>query len=30
VIPLAWSHAMYLLFVKEVLDRGIEEKIWGV
>jgi hypothetical protein len=28
VIPLGWSHAMYLLFVRDVLDRGIESQIW--
>lgn len=29
VIPLAWSHAMFLLFVREVLDRHLEKEIWG-
>jgi GH15 family glucan-1,4-alpha-glucosidase len=29
VIPLAWSHAVYLLFVRETLDRGLEKEIWG-
>ncbi len=29
VIPLAWSHAMFLLFIKEVLDRQAETEIWG-
>jgi glucoamylase len=28
VIPLGWSHAMYLLFVKDVLDRGAQHEIW--
>ncbi|MGZ3688861.1 MAG: glycoside hydrolase family 15 protein [Bdellovibrionota bacterium] len=28
VIPLGWSHAMYLLFVREVLDRKLESQIW--
>ena len=28
VIPLAWSHAMFLLFVREVLDRHAEAEIW--
>jgi glucoamylase len=28
VIPLGWSHAMYLLFVREVLDRGMQKEIW--
>ncbi len=28
VIPLGWSHAMYLLFVEEVLQRGAEKEIW--
>lgn len=30
VIPLGWSHAMFLLFVKEVLDRKAESAIWKV
>jgi hypothetical protein len=29
VIPLGWSHAMYLLFVREALDRGAERSLWG-
>jgi len=28
VIPLAWSHAMYLIFVRDVLDRKAEGQIW--
>ena len=28
VIPLGWSHAMYLLFVRDALDRGVMSKIW--
>jgi hypothetical protein len=28
VIPLGWSHAMLLLFVREVLDRKVESYIW--
>ena len=28
VIPLGWSHAMYLLFVKEVLERKVENLIF--
>lgn len=28
VIPLAWSHAMFLLFVKEVIDRKVEDQFW--
>ncbi len=28
VIPLAWSHAMFLLFVRDVLDRKAESEIW--
>lgn len=28
VIPLGWSHAMLLLFVREVLDRRLEREIW--
>lgn len=28
VIPLAWSHAMFLLFVRDVLDRHAEAEIW--
>jgi Glycosyl hydrolases family 15 len=28
VMPLGWSHAMYLLFVRDVLDRGLEGQIW--
>jgi GH15 family glucan-1,4-alpha-glucosidase len=28
VIPLAWSHAMFLMFVREVLDRRVENQIW--
>jgi len=29
VIPLGWSHAMYLIFVHDVLKRGLESKIWS-
>lgn len=29
VIPLGWSHAMFLIFVKDVLDRRLEAQIWG-
>jgi glucoamylase len=29
VIPLAWSHAMFLLFVREALDRKAEAAIWA-
>lgn len=29
VIPLGWSHAMFLLFVKEVLDAKVEQQIWS-
>jgi GH15 family glucan-1,4-alpha-glucosidase len=29
VIPLGWSHAMFLLFVRDVLDRGAADQIWG-
>jgi len=29
VIPLGWSHAMFLLFVRQVLDRELEGVIWG-
>lgn len=29
VIPLGWSHAMFLGFVREVLDRGLQSEIWG-
>ena len=29
VIPLGWSHAMFLLFVREVIDRKAEAEIWG-
>jgi hypothetical protein len=28
VIPLGWSHAMFLLFVKQALDARAEGKIW--
>lgn len=28
VIPLGWSHAMFLLFVRQVLDMHAESKIW--
>jgi hypothetical protein len=28
VIPLGWSHAMFLLFVRDVLDKKIESQIW--
>jgi hypothetical protein len=28
VIPLGWSHAMFLLFVREVLDSGRQGDIW--
>jgi hypothetical protein len=28
VIPLGWSHAMLLIFVREVLDRKLEHEIW--
>jgi len=28
VIPLAWSHAMFLLFVRDVVERGAESLIW--
>lgn len=28
VIPLGWSHAMFLLFVKEVVDRNVQGEIW--
>jgi hypothetical protein len=28
VIPLGWSHAMFLLFVEEVLRRKCESRIW--
>jgi GH15 family glucan-1,4-alpha-glucosidase len=28
VIPLAWSHAMFLVFVREALDRKAEAQIW--
>jgi hypothetical protein len=28
VIPLGWSHAMFLLFVRQVLDAGAEARIW--
>jgi hypothetical protein len=28
VIPLGWSHAMFLLFVKQALDLNAEGKIW--
>ena len=28
VIPLGWSHAMFLSFVREVLDRGLEAELW--
>jgi GH15 family glucan-1,4-alpha-glucosidase len=28
VIPLGWSHAMFLLFVRQVLDSGVEGQIW--
>lgn len=28
VIPLGWSHAMFLLFVRDVIDRKLEGKIW--
>lgn len=28
VIPLGWSHAMFLLFVRDVLDRKLEKQIW--
>lgn len=29
VIPLGWSHAMLLLFVRDVLDRKLEDQIWS-
>lgn len=29
VIPLGWSHAMFILFVNEVLRRKQEKQIWG-
>ncbi|MEW6055111.1 MAG: glycoside hydrolase family 15 protein [Bdellovibrionota bacterium] len=29
VIPLGWSHAMYLLFVRDVIRRGVGKEIWG-
>jgi GH15 family glucan-1,4-alpha-glucosidase len=29
VIPLGWSHGMYLLFVHEVLERKLESQIWS-
>jgi hypothetical protein len=29
VIPLGWSHAMFLLFVHEVIRRKLESQIWG-
>lgn len=29
VIPLGWSHAMFLLFVKDVLDRKLEDQVWS-
>lgn len=29
VIPLGWSHGMFLLFVKDVLDRRLEDQIWS-
>jgi GH15 family glucan-1,4-alpha-glucosidase len=28
VIPLGWSHAMFLLFVRQVIDMKAENKIW--
>jgi GH15 family glucan-1,4-alpha-glucosidase len=28
VIPLAWSHAMFLLFVREALFRRTQNRIW--
>ncbi len=28
VIPLGWSHAMFLLFVREVLARKLQNQIW--
>jgi GH15 family glucan-1,4-alpha-glucosidase len=30
VIPLGWSHAMFLIFVRDVIDRKLESKIWEV
>jgi GH15 family glucan-1,4-alpha-glucosidase len=29
VIPLGWSHAMFLLFVREVIDQKLDSKIWN-
>jgi GH15 family glucan-1,4-alpha-glucosidase len=29
VIPLGWSHAMMLLFAREVVRRGKQKEIWG-
>ncbi len=28
VIPLGWSHAMFLLFVRDVLDRRLDHHFW--
>jgi GH15 family glucan-1,4-alpha-glucosidase len=30
VIPLGWSHAMFLLFVREVMDRKVASQIWEI
>lgn len=30
VIPLAWSHAMFLWFVRDTLDRKLEKDIWEI
>jgi hypothetical protein len=29
VIPLGWSHAMYLTFVRDVIERRLQLEIWG-
>ena len=30
VIPLGWSHAMFLSFVRDVVDRGLQKEIWDI
>ncbi len=30
VIPLGWSHAMFLLFVRDVIELKLENQIWDV
>jgi GH15 family glucan-1,4-alpha-glucosidase len=29
VIPLGWSHAMFLTFVRDVIERRLQLEIWG-